>query len=192
MGTVCTTHRRDRRERQRIDRQTICAIESSDRRKVARVCEDGVNMCQHYPVLLPLGEETQPRQTWDCTTTFGMDRAERRDSTSTSEISDTVYGPAMFYSVQPPESRRRSLVQRMSAVSIRQTVTFDKHITVFRLNDWSPEIYRAARKGLWMQLAVDRHRFKRRIQQTELVLGNIFTDSHRDKMWFYVNNKLCA
>ena len=83
-------------------------------------------------------------------------------------------------------------MQRMSSLSIRRTVTFDKHITVFQLGDWSPEIYRAARKGPWMQLAVDGHRFKRRIRQTELALGNIFTDSHRNKMWFYVNNKLCV
>ena len=80
----------------------------------------------------------------------------------------------------------------MSSLSVRRTVTFDKRITVFRFNDWSPEVYRAARKGQWMQLAVDGHRFKRRIQQTELALGNIFTNVHRDKMWFYVNNKLCV
>ena len=50
--------------------------------------------------------------------------------------------------------------------------------------------YRAARKGPRIQLAVDRHRFKHRVQQT---LANIFTDSHRDKMWFYVNNnKSCV
>ena len=80
----------------------------------------------------------------------------------------------------------------MSSLSVRRTVTFDKRITVITLTDWPTDVYRAARKGQWMQLAVDRHRFKRRIQQTELALINIFTDSHRDKMWFYVNNKLCV
>ena len=79
----------------------------------------------------------------------------------------------------------------MSSLSVRRTVTFDNRLTVFRFNDWSPEIYRAARKGQWIQLAVDGQRFKRRIQQTELALGNIFTDNHRNKMWFYVN-KLCV
>ena len=191
MGTVCTMHRRDRRQRQRTDCKAICAIESTDRRKMVRVCDDRVRVCQHSPVLLPLGEGTQPRQTRDRATTSGMGRTEGRDSTSTSEIPDTVYGPAMFCPVRPSESRGRSIVQRMSAVSIRRTTTFDKHITVFYFTDWSPEIYRAARKGPWMQLAVDGHRFKRRIQQTELALGNIFTDYHRDKMWFY-ENKLCV
>ena len=82
-------------------------------------------------------------------------------------------------------------MHRMSSLSIRRTVTFDKHITVYRLDYWAPEMYSAARKGPWLQLAVDRHRFKRRIQLTEVALGNIFTDIHRDKMWLYVN-KLCV
>ena len=82
-------------------------------------------------------------------------------------------------------------MHRMHSISIRRTVTFDKRITVYLLDYWAPELYRAARKGSWMQLAVDRHRFKRRIQLTEVALGNIFTDIHRDKMWFYVN-KLCV
>ena len=83
-------------------------------------------------------------------------------------------------------------MQRMSSLSVRRAVTFDEHITVFRFSDWSPEMYRAARKGPWMQLAIDGQRFKRRIQQTELALGNIFTDNHRNEMWLYVNNKLCV
>ena len=121
-----------------------------------------------------------------------MERIKGRDSTITPKISGAIYRSTVFDSTRPSESGGRSIVQRMSSLSVRRTISFDKHITVFRFNDWSPEVYRAARKGPWMQLAVDRHRFKRRIQQTELALGNIFTDNHRNKMWLYVNNKLCV
>ena len=118
-----------------------------------------------------------------------MEQAEGCDTTIASS---TIYRPTVFGSVRPSESRGRSIVQRMSSLSVRRAVTFDEHITVFRFSDWSPEMYRAARKGPWMQLAIDGQRFKRRIQQTELALGNIFTDNHRNEMWLYVNNKLCV
>jgi len=41
-----------------------------------------------------------------------------------------------------------------------------------------------------MQIAVDRHRFSRCIKQTELSLGDIFADVHREKMLCYIN-KMC-
>jgi len=41
-----------------------------------------------------------------------------------------------------------------------------------------------------MQITVDRHRFSRRIKRTELSLGEIFTDVHREKMLCYIN-KMC-
>ena len=192
MDSIFTMHRRDHRERQRADCKAICAIESSNRRKMVRVCDDWVCMCQHSPVLLSHGEGAQPRQTGDRTTPLGMEQTKGGDTTTTPEIPSAIYSPTVFDSTRSSKSSGRSIVQRMSSVSIRRTTTFDKHITVFYFTDWSPEIYRAARQGPWMQLAVDRHRFKRRIQQTELVLGNIFTDVPRNKMWFYVNNKLCV
>ena len=86
-------------------------------------------------------------QARDCTTTAGMEQAEGCDT--------TIYRPTVFDSVRPSVSRGRSIGQRMSSLSVRRAVTFDNHITVFRFSDWSPEIYRAARKGQWMQLVVD-------------------------------------
>ena len=120
-----------------------------------------------------------------------MDRAEGYYSTTTPETSGVIYHPTLQLSARSLESRGNSIVLRMSYLSVRRAVTFDKCITIFRFKGWSPEIYRATRRGQWMQLAVDGHRFKRRIQQTELALRNIFTDIHRNKIWFYVN-KLCV
>ena len=48
--------------------------------------------------------------------------------------------------------------------------------------DLSPEIYRKARKGPRMRLTLDRHRFQRRINQTEEVFGDIFSEAHREKI----------
>jgi hypothetical protein len=69
---------------------------------------------------------------------------------------------------------------RMQSLSVASTVKFDERITVHKLNDWPADVYRESRRGQWMQYAVDRYRFKRRIRQTEIKLGNIFSDEHRN------------
>ena len=68
----------------------------------------------------------------------------------------------------------------------RKSISFNSHVTVFRFVD----NYANERKGKWMRAAVDRHRFRRRIQQTELSLGDIFSESHRLKMSSYVNKNM--
>ena len=70
----------------------------------------------------------------------------------------------------------------MSAVSSGRRVKFDHTVTVYTPIDWLPDVYRDARKGPWMYLAADRCRFKRRIKQTELLLGDIFCDAHRENV----------
>ena len=71
----------------------------------------------------------------------------------------------------------------MQPLSVRRRVRFsDRHDTVLELNDWTAQDYRDARKGPWLHYAADRHRFKRRIRQTELVLRDILTESHRDRI----------
>ena len=191
MGRICTMHRRHQRERQQLDCETIRGTKSNDRREMARFGDNRVCLCRHSPVLLPLCEGAQTEQAGHRTTTSGMVHAEGSDTASTSKVSGAGCCPAVLDSIGPSELGGGSIVHRMHSISIRRTVTFDKRITVYLLDYWAPELYRAARKGPWMQLAVDRHRFKRRIQLTEVALGNIFTDIHRDKMWFYVN-KLCV
>jgi hypothetical protein len=72
----------------------------------------------------------------------------------------------------------------MQSLLVIRTVKFDERITVYELNDWPADVYLEARRGQWMQHAVDRCRFKRRIKQTEIELGNIFSDDHRKKAKF--------
>jgi hypothetical protein len=48
--------------------------------------------------------------------------------------------------------------------------------------DWSPDTYCAARKGPWLQAAINHRRFLRRIQPTEMQLGDIFKTDHRERM----------
>lgn len=190
MGTVCDGYWTSGRSRQQPTRKAVRTTKPTHRREVLHIGDDRVRVCRHSSILLPLGEGTQPEQERYRSTTPGMDCAEGDYSTTSPETSGAIYHPTLQLSTRSSESGGSSIVRGMSSLSVRRTVTFDKRITVFRFNDWSPEVYRAARKGQWMQLAVDGHRFKRRIQQTELALGNIFTDNHRNKMWFYVN-KLC-
>jgi hypothetical protein len=85
--------------------------------------------------------------------------------------------------IQPLQSGSSVLVPGMLSLSIRKRVRFaDRDDDVYELNDWPVDDYRNARRGPWMHYAADRHRFKRRIQQTEDILSRVLTDSHRDKI----------
>jgi hypothetical protein len=70
----------------------------------------------------------------------------------------------------------------LQLLSKTRNVRFDDHISVFELNDWSADVYLEARKGQWIQHAVDRFRFSCRIKNVEVELGNIFSDDHRKKI----------
>jgi hypothetical protein len=61
------------------------------------------------------------------------------------------------------------MLSGVSAVPSRRggTVTFCSRVTVRYLNDWSPETYRAARKGPWSQLVADRLTFESKIRVFE-------------------------
>ena len=123
---------------------------------MSHIGDDGVRVRRHSSILLQLRVEgTQPEQERYRSTTPGMDRAEGDYSTTTPETSGVVYHPTLQLSARSSESGGSSIVRGMSSLSVQRTVTFDKRITVITLTDWPTDVYRDARKGQWMQLAVD-------------------------------------
>jgi len=71
----------------------------------------------------------------------------------------------------------------MISLSVGKRVHFaDRDDDVYELNDRPADDYRNARRGPWIHYAADRHRFKRRIQQTEQILCSVLTKSHRDRI----------
>ncbi|EFA05418.1 hypothetical protein TcasGA2_TC015594 [Tribolium castaneum] len=43
--------------------------------------------------------------------------------------------------------------------------------------------YQAARKGPWEEYARDRDRFNKRVRNTEAIIGHVFSDEHRSKIY---------
>ena len=54
----------------------------------------------------------------------------------------------------------------------QKKVTFKDEVQVFKMCTWT-YAYREARKPTWINVAVDRMRFQRRIQLTEIILNPI-------------------
>ena len=90
-------------------------------------------------------------------------------------------------------SERVGQMQRMFPVSILRgcmsdaagtrkstnSVNFNNIVIVHYQRGWSDADYTAGRRGPWMHMAADRHRFKRRIRQLENILNPILTETHR-------------
>ena len=73
----------------------------------------------------------------------------------------------------------------MKKVSDCKTIHFpseDKIQKVHYMVAWS-YAYREARKGQWIQYAIDHHRFKRRIQACETIITPILSHEHREKIY---------
>ena len=62
-------------------------------------------------------------------------------------------------------------------------VTFGQPTTILPDPRWSPETVAKSRIGEWMQLARDRARFTRRIEQVDKVLSPILSHNHRLKIY---------
>jgi hypothetical protein len=111
-----------------------------------------------------------------------MEHAEGGHSTDERKVPDTDNDGDVFDASGSLQPGRGAIVSGMLSLSIGRTVKFSDSVTVYTPTDWSPSVYRKARKGPWMQQAVDRSRFRQRIKQNELALGDIFSDKHRDKV----------
>ena len=51
---------------------------------------------------------------------------------------------------------------------------------------WSEKDYQRARIGPWIQIAADRHRFQRRINEFDTKFGYIFGDLHREHVYDFI------
>jgi len=180
MGTIYGSNESSRRSRPQSARETVRSTQHTHRRKVLPIGNNGICMRPYSPKLLQQNEGAEPDQDGNRTETIRVGGVEGAHSTTTSTIPSAFYNPTLHVSTQPSEPRRSAIMHGMSSLSIRRTVTFSGTITIRRCPQES-------RKGPWMQIAVDGHRFLRRIKQT---FGNTFTDIHREKMLCYIN-KMC-
>lgn len=182
MGSVRTCIRPDRRESTTDEGKSACAVLHTHRRKMVRVGDERVRMRRHSPILLPSDSRTATDQEGYRTPNHRMGQTERRRATTRHKVSDADDNSDVLISSRPLQPGRRTILSRMLSLSVGRTVSFDNRVSVYTPIDWSPNTYRHARAGPWMQLAADRCRFKRRINLTEVALGDIFSDSHRDKV----------
>lgn len=66
--------------------------------------------------------------------------------------------------------------------STKRRVTFNPKLEVQHLHVWN-YAYREARKGKWMEIALDRSRFKRRIKLVQNIISLILSEQHRNKIF---------
>ena len=89
----------------------------------------------------------------------------------------------------PPAPVHRSTVlsisntQRVRLPGMQRSVKFADTIQLFEVDEKGVE----HRRGPWMRVAVDRHRFRRRIHESEAVIEPILENTHRDR----IRNLLC-
>ncbi|XP_054476213.1 protein phosphatase 1 regulatory subunit 15B [Anoplopoma fimbria] len=73
--------------------------------------------------------------------------------------------------------------------STQKKVRFSPLVQVHVMRTW-PFARQASRKGHWEEMARDRDRFRRRVQETEPAIGHCFTEPHRERMRAYVDGAL--
>ncbi|XP_039989860.1 protein phosphatase 1 regulatory subunit 15B [Xiphias gladius] len=84
----------------------------------------------------------------------------------------------------PPDEARES-----KASTTQKKVRFSPLVKVHVMRTW-PFARQASRKGHWEEMARDRDRFRRRIQEAEQTIGHCFTRPHREKIRAYLDGAL--
>ena len=182
MGTPHKSLRTNRRGRKPVNNETERGSKTSDWRQVVRHCCDGIHVRGSPRVVLSSDSGTTTDEKKNCATSQRIQHVERSYSFDLTQVPDSDNDGSVLLSRRPSESTRDDCLPRMQSLSIRRKVFFDPDcITVFTPSDWPAEDYCDARKGQWMQIACDRFRFIRRIEQTELLLLNIFSKDHRER-----------
>ncbi|XP_069383990.1 protein phosphatase 1 regulatory subunit 15A-like isoform X1 [Paralichthys olivaceus] len=82
----------------------------------------------------------------------------------------------------PPEERKQSN-------ACTKKVRFSPQVQVHVMRTWL-FARQASRKGHWEEMARDRDRFQRRIQETERAISHCLTQPHREKMRAYLDGAL--
>ncbi|TDH09931.1 hypothetical protein EPR50_G00091130 [Perca flavescens] len=83
-----------------------------------------------------------------------------------------------------PEEKKGS-----KASTTQKKVQFSPLVKVHVMRTW-PFARQASRKGHWEEMARDRDRFRRRVQETEQAIGYCFTQPHREKIRAYLDGAL--
>lgn len=76
--------------------------------------------------------------------------------------------------------------RKESKSSSQKRVRFSPLIQVHVMRTW-PFARQASRKGPWEEMARDRDRFRRRVQDSEQAIGYCFSQTHRERMRAYVD-----
>lgn len=183
MGSICQADRTHRREHHADAGETTRQVHVTHRRRLPHQRYDGVSMCGHQKMVLQ--HETSQNQAGHdggSSSTKRMEGIKGTHSTTPLDLSSADNSRTVLVSSRPLQPGGCFDVCKLSSLSFARNVRFNDSVTVYEPYDWSPDVYRAARKGYWMQAALDRHRFKRRIRETEDVIGYIFNLDHRDSI----------
>lgn len=85
--------------------------------------------------------------------------------------------------------RATSEKKETKADTTQKKVRFSPLVQVHVMRTW-PFARQASRKGHWEEMARDRDRFRRRIREAEQVIGQCFTQPHREKIRAYLDSAL--
>lgn len=172
MGDVVHSYRATRRRSKPVDDQAERRPEVTDRRQMVRLDLNRICLHRSPRMVFPPDQGGETHDEGDSFTNKRMASVERGVSTTFHQVPDSSDHHPVCLSTGSSEPGGSACVSRMSSLSMGRTVFFDTdNITYFTPTDWSAEDYCKARKGEWAQIAADRFRFKRRIRDTELLIG---------------------